>query len=82
MLDQLPQPLPKIDLLTVDVEGMDLKVLHSLDWTRYRPTLVIAELFAKSLEDIQSSELYRFMAEREFHLVAWYRHSLIFESRS
>ena len=33
----------RIDLLNVDVEGFDLEVLRSNDWTKYRPTIVIAE---------------------------------------
>ncbi|HEY2380149.1 MAG TPA: FkbM family methyltransferase [Terriglobia bacterium] len=32
-----------IDFLTVDVEGLDLQVLRSNDWQRYRPALVLAE---------------------------------------
>jgi FkbM family methyltransferase len=42
----LEQNLPagtKIDFLTVDVEGFDLQVLASNDWTRFRPELVLAE---------------------------------------
>ena len=31
------------DLLSVDVEGMDLAVLQSLDFTRYRPVVIIVE---------------------------------------
>lgn len=32
-----------IDFLTIDVEGMDLQVLGSNDWKRFRPTYVLAE---------------------------------------
>lgn len=32
-----------IDLLDVDVEGLDLKVLRSNDWRKYRPSVVIVE---------------------------------------
>lgn len=34
---------PAIDLLKVDVEGFELQVLQSNDWTRFRPILIIAE---------------------------------------
>ena len=33
----------KIDLLSVDVEGMDLEVLKSNDWKKYRPRVIICE---------------------------------------
>ena len=32
-----------IDLLKVDVEGLELKVLLSNDWTRFRPQVILAE---------------------------------------
>eukprot|EP01037_Dinobryon_pediforme_P012772 gene12772-12869_t len=32
-----------IDLLKVDVEGFELKVLASNDWTRFRPSLIMTE---------------------------------------
>jgi FkbM family methyltransferase len=32
-----------IDLLKVDVEGFELKVLSSNDWTRFRPQVILAE---------------------------------------
>ena len=34
---------PAIDLLKIDVEGFELKVLRSNDWDRFRPGLIIAE---------------------------------------
>ncbi len=33
----------KIDLLSVDVEGFDLKVLQGNDWSRFRPKVVCVE---------------------------------------
>jgi FkbM family methyltransferase len=36
-------PGQQIDLLDVDCEGLDLVVLQSNDWRRFRPTLVLAE---------------------------------------
>jgi len=38
-------PNRRIDLLSVDCEGYDMQVLQSLDWRRYRPTVVIIEDF-------------------------------------
>lgn len=36
-------PGRQIDLLSVDCEGFDLDVLHSLDFERYRPTAILIE---------------------------------------
>jgi len=69
-----------IDLLTVDAEGHDLAVLRSLDWSRYRPRLVVAELFAPDLEALLVSDRYAFMNKQGYRLVGWHRPSVIFES--
>lgn len=37
-----------IDLLTVDVEGLDLDVLKSNNWTRFRPKVLIVEELRQS----------------------------------
>ena len=41
VLDQAGSPT--IDLLKVDVEGFELKVLESNDWARFRPSLIVVE---------------------------------------
>jgi len=44
--DLLDEHLPAgqhIDFLTVDAEGMDLEILKSNDWTKYRPDFLLAE---------------------------------------
>jgi FkbM family methyltransferase len=33
----------QIDLMSIDVEGRDLEVLESNDWTRYRPQMLLVE---------------------------------------
>jgi FkbM family methyltransferase len=42
LTDHLP-PGRKIDFLSVDAEGLDLEILHSNDWVRYRPSVVLIE---------------------------------------
>lgn len=51
----------KIDFLTVDVEGLDLEVLKSNDWNKYRPRFVLAEILNSSLHEIERNELVQFM---------------------
>jgi FkbM family methyltransferase len=38
-----------IDLLNIDVEGLDYEVLASNDWNRFRPRVVVIELMANDL---------------------------------
>jgi FkbM family methyltransferase len=43
LLDRYLVPKQEINILSVDVEGLDLEVLRSSDWTRYRPEMVVVE---------------------------------------
>ncbi len=47
-----------VDFCTVDTEGMDLKVLKSNDWTKYRPRVLCVEavVVAGSAADVKEEE--------------------------
>lgn len=73
LADILDQHLPKdvtIDFLTIDVEGLDLEVLRSNNWDKYRPTYVLAESPAFEVFERESSELCQFMERVGYHLFA------------
>jgi hypothetical protein len=70
-----------IDVMSVDVEGMDLEVLASNDWQRFRPRLVIAELLETKLEAIAGSDIYAFLAGRGYVLVSKLFNSAVFMAR-
>jgi len=59
-----------IDFLSVDVEGMDLEVLESNDWERYRPRVVLAEIRGSSLSSITSDPVHVFMRNQGYDLFA------------
>ena len=50
----------QIDLLSIDAEGHDLQVLQSLDFSIYKPRIVIIELHSLRLDDIINSDIYLF----------------------
>lgn len=73
LTDVLDQHLPRgqrIDLMNVDVEGFDLEVLQSNDWTRYRPSVLCIECLFLTAEEVLGTELHRFLAERDYVLYA------------
>lgn len=43
-----------IDFLSIDVEGRDLQVLRSNDWTRFRPRVVLTESLGITLGDLNN----------------------------
>lgn len=76
--EHLP-PDTQVTLLTVDVEGMDLVALKSNDWSRWRPTMVIAEdLSSSMLAEVDQTELGRFMCSVGYVAFAKTRLSVLF----
>ena len=67
-----------IDFLTVDVEGLDLAVLRSNDWTRFRPRCVLIEALQSSLEGALRGDACIFLQGQGYELFAKTYNSLIF----
>lgn len=70
LADHLPQDIDRIDLMTVDVEGHDLDVLKSNDWDRFRPRVLLIEVFETALEDLESREEVTFLRQHGYVLYA------------
>jgi len=70
ILSEHLEPGFPISFLTVDVEGYDLRVLRSNDWTRFRPRYVLAEALGTSFVDVVSHPQSRFLAEMGYEPVA------------
>jgi FkbM family methyltransferase len=61
----------RIDFMSVDVEGHDLAVLTSNDWSKYRPLVVLAEdLAARTIDKVLESDVYRFLVGRGYAMYA------------
>jgi FkbM family methyltransferase len=67
-----------IDFLSVDVEGLDLEVLKSNDWARFRPECVVVELDGLRLEEALEDECCVFLRELDYRLYARTGKSTIF----
>ena len=59
-----------IDFLTVDVEGYDLKVVQSNDWTKFRPAYVLVESLDSSLTSVGDIPINRFLVGQGYILFA------------
>lgn len=68
----------KIDILSVDVEGFDLKVLQSNDWNKFRPKVVIAEAHNFALDRIEDDVLCKFLKDKGYQLKYILKFTLIF----
>jgi hypothetical protein len=68
----------EIDFLSVDVEGLDLVVLRSNDWARFRPRCVLVEALGVALKDVQSSGIYELLSGQSYELIAKTFNTLVF----
>jgi FkbM family methyltransferase len=70
ILEEHVPPNTPIDLLSVDVEGLDLEVLASNDWARFAPRCIVVEAYGENVESLLASPLHAFMNERQYQLRA------------
>lgn len=60
----------KIDFLSIDVEGLDFEVIQSNDWIKFKPKVVLVEIFGKNLDEIVNNEITRFLYGVGYSIVA------------
>jgi FkbM family methyltransferase len=83
VLDQYLQADQKVDFLSIDVEGLDLQVLRSNDWSRYRPSYVLAEVLEMSdIYQVIETELHQYMTSLGYAFFAKGHNTLIFVDTS
>ena len=70
----------EIDLLAVDVEGLDLEVLKSNDWELFHPKVIVVECLESNLEQISLDPTYVFLKSKGYRLYGKSGYSLIFNA--
>lgn len=58
-----------IDFLNIDAEGLDLEVLASNKWDKYKPLFVIIEVKV-DLKTIANAGIYKYLTNKNYELVA------------
>ena len=79
ILEKLKFNDKKIDLLDIDVEGADLKVLKGFSLEKFKPELICVEIHEKEIKD---SEIYEYLSNFSYELVWSGVFSHIFKSNS
>lgn len=78
VLDEVVAPR-FIDLLCVDVEGADLEVLQSLDWSRYPVGFCLVEVSLPAWR-VEGSPIGQFLAKMGFRVSRVWQRSALFEA--
>lgn len=79
ILEACMPPGRHLTFLSVDVEGMELEVLESNDWDRFRPRFVAVEwLGPPSIKVAMSTGVHDFLEQQEYELICRTPATLIF----
>lgn len=70
ILNQHIDPDQSIDFMSIDVEGLDLEVIQSNDWSQYRPKVILIELLKGPLSSIDQDPIYIFLKNKKYYLYA------------
>lgn len=68
IIDRTKYKNKRIDFLSIDVEGMDIDVLRSLDFKRYNPRSICIEIWS-SKKGFKKHKVYKFLIKKKYSLV-------------
>lgn len=68
----------EIDFFSIDVEDMDIFVLRSNDFERFRPRAVVVEVRAITVQGLAESNIVAFMVEQGYYMYAKTRSNTVF----
>lgn len=72
----------KIDIMSIDVEGMDQRILESMNLSKWRPTAIITEILGcHSVEDVQQTPVHRYLRSNKYMLYSRLHFSCIYIDR-
>ena len=81
ILDRMFVP-EKIDFFSVDVEGLDLDVLKSNNWNKYRPRMIVAESLSANLVGLEFDAVVGYLMKQGYKPVIKTGCSVIFTGES
>jgi len=69
----------RINFMSIDVEGHELKILKSNNWEKYAPDYLLVEILNCNFNEVLGNELYNFIINKGYKLVAKTIRTFIFE---
>jgi FkbM family methyltransferase len=67
-----------IDFFTIDVEGLDLEVLKSNDWSKYKPEFVLVEDSDFKPGQAAESAIYKFLKSQDYEMAAALKRTIVY----
>jgi hypothetical protein len=54
--------------MTIDVEGADMDVLETNDWQKYRPKMILIEIFNSTFDDLTDNPVSQFLYKNGYQI--------------
>lgn len=80
VFDEYIKPGQKIDFLSIDVEGLEMKVLKSNAWDRYRPEIILVECLDFDLSVPENFKAYIYLTGLGYRIIALTMNTVFFIS--
>lgn len=80
ILERYLLPEKTIDFLSIDVEGLDLCVIKSLDINRYKPKVILIEILGTTIDKLDNDETSKYLSDFGYKAVAKTCNTVIFEN--
>ncbi len=81
ILDEHISAGPVIDFMNIDVAGLDLQLLESNNWEKYRPKFVLVEDVDSVSGKVDASEVHSFLNNQGYELVYKTPRTLIYKAK-
>ncbi len=72
----------RIDLLSIDVEGFELKVLQSNQWDKYRPRIILIEDFTTFIDELPENECVKFLQQQGYRVLHKIPNGIVFTEKT
>ena len=70
-----------IELLNIDVEGHESRVLEGISFDLLRPKIITVEIHVKKTADIFKTKTYKILQKNRYDLISHYYHTSFFKAR-
>lgn len=71
VLDKYLSKNQKIDLFNIDVEGLEIEILKSNDWEKYKPEVIIMECESENINDLYDLETVQFLHNLNYTIISY-----------
>jgi FkbM family methyltransferase len=82
ILEEHLPPRTQIDFMSIDVEGLDIKVLQSNDWEKFRPKYLLVEVLGESVSTLAKAEVSDFLNRVGYEPISKLVHTAAYRDKS